>query len=49
MEKQIRRTEQTLEGSTRPEVEEYLHGFILRAGGARTVGREVGPASVASI
>lgn len=39
-EKQIRRIEQTLFGSTRPEVEAFLRGFVTRAGDARTVGRE---------
>jgi hypothetical protein len=48
MEKQIRRMEQSFHGGTRPEVEDYLAGFIRRAGGERTVGIEVGPASIAS-
>ena len=38
MEKQIRRTEQSLFGETRPEVQEYLRGFEERAGAQRTVG-----------
>jgi hypothetical protein len=42
MEKQIRRTEQALFGETRPEVKEYLVGFIRRAGRSRTVGAETG-------
>lgn len=40
MEKQIRRLEQHINGATRPEVAHYLRGFVLRAGSARTVGRE---------
>lgn len=40
MEKQIRRLEQHLHGSTRPEIEDYLVGFKLRAGEHRTVGVE---------
>lgn len=47
LEKQIRRAEQALHGATRPEVEQYLTGFIARAGDARTVGREQGEAAVA--
>jgi hypothetical protein len=38
MEKQIRRTEQSLFGGTRPEIKEYLRGFEERAGAQRTVG-----------
>jgi hypothetical protein len=38
MEKQIRRTEQSLFGETRPEIKEYLKGFEERAGAQRTVG-----------
>jgi hypothetical protein len=40
MEKQIRRLEQHLHGTTRPEVHHYLRGFVQRAGDERTVGRE---------
>jgi hypothetical protein len=47
MEKQVRRVEQRLFQHTRPEVELYLSGFINRAGGSRTVGKESGPMSVA--
>ena len=46
-EKQIRRIEQVLVGRCRPEVSEYLAGFIKRAGACRTVGRESGPNAVA--
>ena len=46
MEKQIRRIEQAGFGATRPEVEEYLRGFILRSGSSRTVGRETGPTAI---
>lgn len=42
MEKQIRRTEQTLFTATRPEVERYLQSFVLNAGSSRSVGRETG-------
>jgi hypothetical protein len=45
-EKQIRRLEQALFGHARPDVVEYLAGFINRAGDYRTVGREVGPSAV---
>jgi hypothetical protein len=45
-EKQIRRAEQRLFGATRPEVEEYLRGFIERAGTERTVGVESGANAV---
>jgi hypothetical protein len=41
MEKQIRRLEQHCFGKTRPDVEAFLHGMILRAGSHRTVGKEV--------
>jgi hypothetical protein len=41
MEKQIRRTEHSLFGKTRPEIQDYLKGFIKRAGGQRTVGVRV--------
>jgi hypothetical protein len=34
--------EQARFGATRLEVGEYLHAFILRSGGARTVGGETG-------
>lgn len=40
MEKQVRRLEQHLHGATRPEVTQYLRGFVQRAGESRTVGRE---------
>jgi len=40
MEKQIRRTEQTLFSATREEVGRFLQPFVLRAGSSRTVGRE---------
>lgn len=40
MEKQIRRLEQHLFGSTRPEIEDLLIGFKRRAGNRRTVGSE---------
>ena len=40
MEKQIRRVEQSCFGGTRPQVEEYLQGIVLRAGAERTVGQE---------
>ena len=46
MEKQIRRLEQAVAGYTRPEIAEYLDGFIHRAGEFRTVGREIGPSAV---
>ena len=46
MEKQIRRLEQAVVGYSRPEVAEYLAGFIDRAGEFRTVGREIGPLAV---
>ncbi len=49
LEKQIRRVEQALYGSTRPDVARYLEGFIRRAGSKRTVGRESGPTAVADI
>jgi hypothetical protein len=42
MEKQIRRIEQHLFDATRPEVETYLRGIVLRAGVQRTVGVESG-------
>jgi hypothetical protein len=45
-EKQIRRVEQCLFGATRPEVEEYLQGFISRVGTERTVGVEAGALAV---
>jgi hypothetical protein len=48
MEKQIRRVEQACVGATRPEVEQYLQGFIRRADRSRTVGRETGPTAVAA-
>jgi hypothetical protein len=47
MEKQIRRLEQTSFGETRPEVANYLQGFIHRAGSHRTVGAETGATAVA--
>jgi hypothetical protein len=47
MEKQIRRVEQALFGSTRPEAADYLAGFICRAGSHRTVGVEIGTNAVA--
>ena len=47
MEKQIRRLEQALFGETRPEVKDYLRGFISRAGEHRTVGVETGTTAVA--
>ncbi|MBX9625275.1 MAG: hypothetical protein K2X82_15820 [Gemmataceae bacterium] len=46
MEKQIRRVEHACFGATRPEVGDYLRGFVDRAGSHRTVGRETGPAAV---
>jgi hypothetical protein len=48
MEKQVRRVEQSLFKGTRPDIETYLSGFIKRAGVYRTVGKEVGPTSVAA-
>lgn len=48
LEKQIRRTEQALFGKTRPEVENYLRGFITRSGKDRTVGAETGENAVAA-
>jgi hypothetical protein len=47
-EKQIRRMEHALHGRTRPEVEQYLLGFVSRAGETRSVGREAGSAAVAA-
>ncbi len=47
MEKQIRRLEQALYGDTRPEIKDYLRGFISRAGSHRTVGVETGATAVA--
>jgi hypothetical protein len=46
-EKQIRRIEQVLFGRSRPEVVDYLRGFIDRAGNSRTVGHECGAMAVA--
>jgi len=46
MEKQIRRLEQGLFGSTRPEVAAFLAPMARRAGAERTVGRETGPHAV---
>jgi hypothetical protein len=46
MEKQIRRLEHAHVGNTRPEVAEYLAGFIRRAGEYRTAGREKGLTAV---
>lgn len=45
-EKQIRRLEQARNQRTRPEIEEYLEGMILRAGDKRTVGKEQGESAV---
>jgi hypothetical protein len=39
MEKQIRRVEQHCFGNTRPDVDAYLRGIVMRAGIARTVGQ----------
>jgi hypothetical protein len=49
MEKQIRRVEQACFGNTRPEVEDYLRGFIQRSGSSRTVGKESGPTAIADL
>ena len=49
MEKQIRRVEQSLFGRTRKEVEEYLEGFIGRAGKFRTVGNNLEACPVPAI
>ena len=49
LEKQIRRVEQALHGSTRPDVARYLEGFVRRAGSRRTVGREAGSFAVPGI
>ncbi len=46
MEKQIRRLEQANFGETRPEVSDYLTGFIHRAGSRRSVGKETGAGAV---
>ncbi len=46
MEKQIRRLEQANFGTTRPEVQDFLIGFVRRAGTSRTVGAELGADAV---
>ena len=46
MEKLIRRLEQTSFGHTRPEVSDFLTGFIHRAGSTRTVGVETGASAI---
>jgi len=46
MEKQIRRLEQAIFGTTRPEVLDFLIGFMRRAGTSRSVGAELGANAV---
>ena len=46
MEKQIRRLEQAIFGTTRPEVVDFLIGFMPAAGTSRTVGAELGADAV---